>query len=130
LLAHVAHLNHTVLSGSTSWRSAHVEQDVEHVHAANIGAHGCLVDLGAPLVEQRVEREGKPVLVVVCGTPAGGAVVGPLGPVGARIVVGIRVIVVRVIVVVGRIGAVGCERGEAWWRHDADAVRVWVVGFG
>jgi hypothetical protein len=99
-------------------RPPHIQQYIEHIHAPYIRAHSRLVYLRAPLVQQRIEGDGEPVLRVGGGVPArsptasvivgvGVVGVGPCGPGVCCSVAIAAVFVVGVIVVGGGVGGVG-----------------------
>jgi hypothetical protein len=91
-------------SRRTARRPPHIQQNIQHVHTPHIRSHGRLIDLGAPLIQQRIERQRQPILILARAPTR--TAVGPLTPVG---VVSIRVAGVIVCVV-------------AWRRHNTNTV--------
>lgn len=45
----------SVILRRTPRRPTHIQQDVQHIHATHIRAHGRLINLRTPLVQQRIQ---------------------------------------------------------------------------
>jgi hypothetical protein len=104
LAAHTSPLRRTA-----RWPT-HIQQDIQHIHASHIRPHSCLINLRTPLIQQRIQRQRKPILVLARAPTR--TAIRPLTPVMVRVVIGVEVGVV------------------SWRWHDGYGVRIWVVRLG
>jgi hypothetical protein len=93
---------HTSPLRRTPRRPTHIQQDIQHIHASNIRSHSRLINLRTPLIQQRIQRQRKPILILARAPTS--TAIRPLTPVVVRVGVGVEVGVV------------------SWWWHDGYGV--------